>query len=319
MENIGKGIAEKKQRKSKYPHTVSSESFSEKIKDYPYSAVTQNVYNHCFRVLCSVLKTCDPTELCWHIELGDPTLKEINDSDLTASTKEQLIRSIPTLYKVLKEGSELPESQRDPYVKAMMANNARYLRSITKKKANERLPLYSDFMENVKGIFGEDSQEYLLISLYNELTCRDDFSQLLISPTYKASISRFNYCVVCLHKPVEVVLNVYKTAKKYGPIRVIFSNEVSRKIKTYINQHELQYGQYLFPQSSLSGFVSRILERCGLHGSISTLRRMMVSEFYNDPTKTENDFEELAKRMGHSVSVATMLYHRENEERDQNS
>ena len=303
---------EAKPRKSRYAHTESSASFMEKIKSYPYSEQTQKAYDNSYRRLCYMLETTDPMQVCWHLELGEPTLHTILESTLTESTKQQVIRSIPTIFKVLQDGVEMTPEQREPYGREMKANNGRYLRGITKKKANERLPLFSDFMENVRGCFGEESKEYLLISLYSELTCRDDFSQLIVTPTYKASISRFNYIVVCLHKPCEVVLNVYKTAKKYGPIRVILSKEVSKKIKTYINDHHIEYGQYLFPQSSLSGFVSKILARCGLQGSISTLRRMMVSQYYNDPSKTEDDFEDLAKRMGHSMVEASLVYHREN-------
>lgn len=300
-------------RKSKYPHTEQSEAFSIKMDSYPYSPVTKQVYRTQFRILCCVLNTTDPTELKWHIELGIPTIESIYGSDITKSSKNQLIRAIPTLYKVMNDGVELSEEQREPYVTKMKENNGEYLRGITLKKAQERLPLFSDFMENVKSIYGEDSKEFLLISLYYELTARDDFSMLLISPTYKASISTYNYCVVALHKPVEVILNQYKTSKKYGPIRVTLSKDVSKRIKRYINEYGLEYGQYLFPQSSLSSFVGSILERCGLKGSISTLRRMMVSEYYNDPTKNQHDFELLAKKMGHSISVAACVYHRANE------
>lgn len=305
MDNTGK-------RPSKYSHTELSETFSRMIEPYDYSPVTKKQYNVCFRILCCVLETTDPVMLKWHMEMANGTIETIGQSAITESQKTNLKRSIPTLYKVLNDGVELTAEQKEPYVTEMKKLTGQYLRGITIKKANERLPLFSDFMENVKGIWGEDSQEYLLISLYHELTCRDDFSQLLISPTYKASISRYNYIVVCDHKPCEVVLNNYKTSKKYGPIRVILSAEVSNRIKAYIQHHSLEYGHYLFPHSSLSRFVGRILERCGLKGSISTLRRMIVSEYYNDPEKGEDDFESLAKRMGHSQAVAGSIYHRAN-------
>lgn len=304
---------ERKQRKLKYERTEISELFSEKMKNHPskYSLVTCRNYEGWFRVLCQILGTCDQTEILWHLELGEPTLETISDAPITNSSKDQLIRTIPCIYKILAD-REMTEEMKQPYIKRMISNNGKYQREITIRKAQERLPLYSDFMENVLGIYGPDSQEYLLISLYKELTCRDDFSQLLLTPSYKASISTYNYAVVCLHKPVEVILNQYKTSKKYGPIRFTFSNETSKRIKRYINNHNLQYGQYLFPQSTLSSFVGRILERCGLSGGISVLRRMMVSEYYNDPNRSDEEFEELAKRMGHSEQVASAIYHRAN-------
>lgn len=300
-------------RKSKYEHTEISELFSEKMKNHPsnYSPVTCRNYNTWFRVLCKVLDTIDPDHLMWHIELGAPTVQTIYDSEISESTKDQVIRAIPCIYKILAE-EEMTDSMKEPYVKKMLSNNGKYMRSITLKKAQERLPLYTDFAEGVLGMYGEDSQEYLLVSLYKELTCRDDFSQLLITPTYKKSISKYNYIVVQLYKPCEVILNNYKTSKKYGPLRVVFSTDLSKRIKKYINGHNLQYGQYLFPQSSLSAFVGRILQKSGLTGGISTLRRMVVSEFYNSGEKSDEEYEELAKRMGHSSAVATNIYHRAN-------
>lgn len=304
-------------RKTKYEHTAISDMFSEKMKEHPdnYSPMTCKNYNRSLRILCLVLSTTDAIELTTQLENSVDTLEKIKSSSQTESIKEAMIRSIPCIYKVLVD-RELTEEKKEPYIKVTANYRNQYLRSITIKKAQERLPLYSDFMENVKGIYGTESQEYLLVSLYKDLTCRDDFSQLLLTPKYKASISTYNYMVVRQNHPVEVILNQYKTAKLYGPIKVTLSSETSARVKRYINAHNLQYGQYLFPQKTLSGFISKMLSRCGLKGSICTMRRMMVSEFYNDPTKTEDDFEELARRMGHSMNEATTIYHRANEEKN---
>lgn len=307
-------------RKTKYEHHDLSNLFSEKMKQHPdnYSPMTCKNYNRSLRILCLVLSTTDATELTTMLENPLETLEKIKSSDQTESIKEAMIRSIPCIYKILAD-REIPNEIMIPYKKEMQDYKNKYLRSITIKKAQERLPLYTDFMENVKGIYGTESQEYLLVSLYKDLTCRDDFSQLLLTPKYKASISTFNYMVVRQNHPVEVILNQYKTAKLYGPIKVTLSPETSIRVKRYINAHKLQYGQYLFPQQRLSGFISKMLSRCGLQGSISTMRRMMVSEFYNDPTKTESDFEELARKMCHSKHEAATIYHRVNEKKEINT
>jgi len=301
-------------RKSKYPSNEISQTFSDKIKVHSsnYSPVTCKNYELNLRILLTLFSPNSITELLEQFENQDDTLRLIMDSTLTDSTKQNIVKCIPTFYKVLGE-KEMTEEQKQPYVKVIIANNNRYQREVTLKKAREHLPLYSDFLYQVKGIYGEDSKEFLLISLYDELTCRDDFSQLLVTPAYKASISTFNYIVVRSGHPVEAIINQYKTAKKYGSIKVTFSREVSNRIKRFINNHNIEYGQYLFPNSKLSGFVSGILTRCGLQGSISTLRRMKVSEMYNSRDHSEDEYEELAKRMGHSPQVAAQIYHRSNE------
>lgn len=310
-------IKQKVGRKTKYQHTDLSNIFLEKMKAHPdhYSELTCRNYNRSLRILCNILSTTDITELTNQLENSAETLEKIKNSHQTDSIQESAVRAIPTIYKVLVD-RELTQEQKELYVKNMKENTSKYLRSITIKKANERLPLYSDFMENVLGIYGPDSQEFLLVSLYKDLTCRDDFSQLILTPRYKQSISTYNYAVVRIDKPVEIILNQYKTCKTYGPIRVTLSKEVSSRVKRYINAHNLQYGNYLFPQKTLSGFISKMLSRCGLQGSISTMRRMMVSEYYNNPENTEADFEELARRMGHSMVEASTIYHRANEEKN---
>jgi hypothetical protein len=301
-------------RKTKYPHSDISTTFSEKIKEHPsnYSPVTCKNYELNLRILLTIFSPNSILELLEQLENQDDTLTKIKEAPLTDATKQNIVKACPTFYKVLGE-REMTEEHKAPYTKVIIANNSKYQREVTLKKAQERLPLYSDFMENVKSIYGENSKEYLLISLYDELTCRDDFSQLLVTPAYKASISTYNYIIVRSGHPVEAILNQYKTAKKYGSIRVTFSREVSNRIKRYINNHNIQYGDYLFPNSKLSGFVSGILTRCGLKGSISILRRMKVSEMYNSPDHSEDEYEELAKRMGHSSQVAASIYHRVNE------
>lgn len=301
----------KKIRPSKYPSSEISDTFSEQMQTHPsnYSEVTCKNYNLMVRMLLSIIPVETIPELLDQLLEADITLSLIKESPQTDSNKENIVKAIPCIYKVLA-GVEMTEQQKAPYIKVIVANNNHYLRQVTLKKAHERLPLFTDFLEQVKGAFGEDSKEYLLISLYSELTCRDDFSQLLLTPTYKQSICKFNYLVVRRNDPCEAILNQYKTSKKYGPIRVTFSQDVSNRIKRYINNHDLQYGDYLFSNKKLSGFVSGILSTCGLCGSISTLRKMMVSEFYNSPDHSEEEYEELAKRMGHSTQVASSIYHR---------
>lgn len=298
--------------KSKYPTTDLSNQFYELMKASPnnYSVVTCKSYNHNFRLLCHLLNITTTESLLDNILTGQQLIDTIDATKLTPSIKYNVQKIIPCVYRIFS-GSEQPRDIADLYTKKMMNYNRGYLQQVHAQKVNERLPLYSDFLENVLGIYGEDSQQYLLCSLYKELTCRDDFSQLLITPAYKQSISTFNYMVVRPYHPVEVILNQYKTAKKYGPLRVTLSTAISRKIKKYINQNNIQYSDYLFSQSRLSGVVSSILQRCGLQGGISTLRRMIISEHYSNKENSDDDHDELARRMCHNPLTAVSLYMRD--------
>lgn len=298
--------------KSKYPTTDLSNEFYEKMKASTnnYSEVTCKSYNHNFRQLCNTLSITTSEELLANILTGQQLINTIDAMDKTPSIKYNIKKIIPCAYRIFSS-TELPADISALYSKHMMNYNRTYMQQIHSQKVQERLPLYSDFLDNVLGIYGEDSQQYLICSLYKELTCRDDFSQLLITPAYKRSISTFNYIVVRPHHPVEVILNQYKTCKKYGEMRVTLTTAISRKIKKYINQNNIQYGDYLFPQSRLSGVVSSILQRCGLQGGISTLRRMIISEHYSDPDKSDDEHEELARRMCHHPMTAVTVYMRD--------
>lgn len=306
-------ITEPKQIKSKYPETDLSRLYFSKMQTSQnnYSEVTCKSYNHNFRVLCHFLNITTLEHLLQEILSGKELIDKIDSTDRTPSVKYNIQKIIPCVYRLFTD-TELPSEIASIYTKKMMNYNRNYLQQVHAQKVNERLPLYSDFLENVLGIYGEDSQQYLICSLYKELTCRDDFSQLLITPAYKRSISTYNYMVVRPHHPVEVILNQYKTCKKYGEMRVTLTTAISKKIKKYINQNSIQYGDYLFPQSRLSGVVSSILQRCGLQGGISTLRRMIVSEHYNNKDNSDDDHDELARRMCHNPLTAVSLYMRDN-------
>ena len=307
-------MSETKEIKSRYPSTDLSNEFYELMKSSPnkYSDVTCRSYNHNFRVLCFFLDITNKITLLEKILTGQQLIDEIEATDLTPSIKYNIQKIIPCVFRLFTN-SELPSEIAALYSKKMMNYNRGYLQQVHRQKVNERLPLYSDFLENVLGIYGEDSQQYLICSLYQELTARDDFGQLLVTPAYKRSISTYNYIVVRPHHPVEVILNQYKTCKKYGEMKVTLTTAISRKIKKYINQNNIQYGDYLFPQSRLSGVVSSILQRCGLQGGISTLRRMIVSEHYNNKENSDDDHDELARRMCHHTLTAVTLYMRDNE------
>lgn len=307
---------EAKQIKSKYPETDLSRTFFSKMQTSPsnYSEVTCKSYGHNFRILCHILSISTIEQLLTEILTGKELIDKIDATDRTPSVKYNIKKIIPATYRLLAE-QDLPQEISALYSKHLMNYNRQYLQQVHAQKANERLPLYSDFLENVKGLYGEDSQQYIICSLYQELTARDDFGQLLVTPTYKRSISTYNYIVVRPHHPVEVILNQYKTCKKYGEMKVTLTTAISRKIKKYINQNSIQYGDYLFPQSRLSGVVSAILQRCGLTGGISTLRRMIVSEHYNSPDNSEDDHDELARRMCHHPLTAVSLYLRSNEKK----
>lgn len=298
----------KRNRVSKYPPTEISETFKELLQCQPYSESTKKNYDDRIRKLLTILTPDSTQDFLTQLLSAEETLERIKGSDLSISSQTEIIKAIPCIYKILA-GEEFKAEEKAPYVKVMMLHNLEYLR----QKATEQrapLPTFSEFLERVKNAYGEDSEEFLLMSLYSELTCRDNFCQILLLPRFDGRRTNDNYIIINNSEPATAVINCHKTIRSHGPQKMVFSKPVSNRIKRYINTHKLQYEDFLFPQRSLSMYVSRVLERCELSGAISTLRDMKVSENMNDPTKTVEDLQRLAKEMGHSVQTACSVYYR---------
>jgi len=302
------GIPKKRNRVSKYPSTEISETFKELIQCHPYSESTKKNYDDRIRKLLCILTPTTTSDFVTQLLSGEETLERIKSSELSSASQIEIVKAIPCIYKILA-GVELTTEEKAPYVKAMMLNGTNYMRQKATEK-RDPLPTFMEFLERVKTEYGEDSEEFLLMSLYSELTCRDNFCQILLLPRFDGRRTNANYLIINNSEPVTAVINCHKTVRSHGPLKMVFSNCVSNRVKKYINTHKLQYQDCLFPQSSLSSYVARVLERCGLSGAISTLRDMRVSENVNDPSKTGEDLQELARSMGHSVQTACCVYYR---------
>jgi len=305
----GGSLGQKRKRSSKYPSSEISELFSELCATHSsnYSASTQKNYEERCRKLLSILHPDSCEEFIRQLLLAEETIEKIKASDLTHASQMEVIKAIPCIFKVIS-GEELKKEEKAPYTKVMMLHSIDYDR----KKAMEKrdpLPTFAEFLEMVKSEYGEDSEEFLLMSLYSELTCRDNFCQILLLPRFDGRRINHNYIIANNTETASAVINCHKTQKYQGTIRVTFSKKVSNRLKRYINTHKMQYEDCLFPQQSLSGYVSRILDRCHLSGGISTLRDMRVSETINDPSKTSEDLQRLSQEMGHRIKTACSVYY----------
>lgn len=70
---------------------------------------------------------------------------------------------------------------------------------------------------------GETKKLYVYLTLYKYAMCRDDFKSLMVVDTEKkAKLKHINYLVLPKDVGVKglIILNVYKTSKKYGRTRL---------------------------------------------------------------------------------------------------
>ena len=171
-----------------------------------------------------------------------------------------------------------------------------------KKKAEQTISTFDDYIDKVRERFGVISKMFTLVSLYKEVTLRDDFV-LKIVPTLKdASDVKENYIVINKKDESTLIINHYKTSKKYGQIKVKLSNDVSRLIRNYRQDENIKYGDYLFGSSNLSQYLNNENKKIGITkvgGGINYMRKMSVSDL-NALEPSAEKRAELAAKMKHS-------------------
>ena len=146
--------------------------------------------------------------------------------------------------------------------------------------------------------FGVDSREHLLVSLYSEICCRDDFILNLINLPEEAVDKNKNYLV---KKGVyyTIIFNQYKTSKLNDPLIIKTTLKLSNLLSKYIEKNHVT--DVLFKKGN-SSFISTMNKKIGLTGAtgINYLRHSIISSaikgFEDDPEKRL----ELSKKCCHS-------------------
>ena len=103
--------------------------------------------------------------------------------------------------------------------------------------------------------------------------------------------------------PLTVIINKYKTYKKYGKINEKVTLPLSKLIREYITRNKIQYGDFLFGKAKKqSAFVSKMNKSIGETSGVSIFRHMKASEYDND-YRSPQEKAELAYKMKHSGLV----------------
>ena len=115
-----------------------------------------------------------------------------------------------------------------------------------------------------------------------------------------------NYLVVPETKNgrYKVVLNKFKTSKNKDPIKVDFSEKLSKFLTKYITVQKREINSRLFTAKSglNSSYIAMMNKSVGVSGSINYLRHAKISEELdknNDPLKRD----QLSKIMAHGATT----------------
>ena len=158
---------------------------------------------------------------------------------------------------------------------------------------------YSQYLDELKrDKYAEDSDEMVLMRVYDELTLRDDYADIVIHWNDPGRLEDESYYVV---KTGTIHFNGYKktgtTSEKnakglYKPKYFAhkFSDGLAQLLKKYITKHS---GSRLFVKSP-----RRIAQAVGTN--FQTMRKSKVREMYDDENYTLEERKKLADQMKHS-------------------
>ena len=164
-------------------------------------------------------------------------------------------------------------------------------------------PTFSTYKQKVELMYGKESKEYLVTSLYEAFAVRDNYGgiPILQNPPTTLKKATTNYIVIKKNYSY-IVLSNYKTSDQYNTLKLTLPSSVNRLMKIYINNNNIQFGQPLFPEEKLSNFVSNMNREIGYFdlGGTTAFRHMRISELDG---ASYADKVNLANTMGHSVIV----------------
>jgi hypothetical protein len=246
---------------------------------------------------CNDLEKClkKPNEIFKYLD--EATTK--NNTPYSINSKKGYIQSI--LFVVDKLGINLNNKIKNVYIDKF--NSYKILSSKqSEEKNNDTIIDFNTYLDLVKTHYGENSKNYVISKLYEEVPVRDDFHLKIVPNDVQEENDTNNYLVIpskiTTKNKMVVVINEYKTKNLYGTLKFVLSKQLENIILKYIKENKLNIGDYLFgKQKSNSDFISKQNKILGITGSINNFRRMTINNYKN---KNPDEIIKLNKLMGHS-------------------
>ena len=133
------------------------------------------------------------------------------------------------------------------------------------------------------------------------------FIYKLLIKKYNTNVKN-NYLVLKNNNLLDVIINSYKTDKKYGQLTFHLSKALSKNILNYMKSNNLQLGDHLFGKSKTNtDFISKMNKKLNLKGGVNYFRKMTVSGLLKNHPDNEQRIQ-LANNMANSP-VAQMKYY----------
>lgn len=227
--------------------------------------------------------------------LDKQNLGDVNKSDIVVAILKLLNDNIIPNY--LKEKYDIVDYIYNSYKKLSDENR--------EEKKKQEVDNIEDIKKLIKEKYGKNSKNYIILMLYIEVPKRDDFHLKIIENDDEIIDENENYIIVPNNKekPVKIYIQSHKTKNKYDSEFEELSIKLSKLIRKYIRENELEFNDYLFKEKKLSRFLKKMfisIDKPEING-VNSLRHIIVSSNYNNPNLTIEDANKLANTMKHDL------------------
>ena len=272
-------------------------------------------------------KDFDNSEMTY---LGRPDLVlEHLQKNYSENTEKAILNSIVVAIQAMGKYQD----KLDEYVKRRDELNKKYFDSKSTNLKNDKeeknmvstediLKLLDELNKNIvdkklrtkKNLTPDEKElltEYLVIKFYSEYPLRNDLAQLHVANSKTKLDADKNYLIM-MNKGARLVLNNFKTNKKYGSKTINLSNDMFKLLRNYLKRNEDdQYLLYnkngtVMSKNQLSFFLIKTFEKyLGKRIGTQMLRKIFLSSKYGD---TLSQMKADSDMMGHSVATQQGIY-----------
>lgn len=246
-------------------------------------------------------------------KIEEATHKHDSSKIYKDNSKKSMIQTVLLLIDTFNLPT--PAKAKEEYSNAHILYKVKSKMQSDEKKRTEVVMDFDEYLQKIEDAHDAVSKEYILASLYKLSGFRDNLQLKIIYKETPETIANtnINYIVVpsdrgqfTKRKNLSVILNVFKTDKKYKKDVINVTKELSTIIRKYMGEYGLEEGDYLFGDKPLSRFISEFNKKLGFNVTINKLRQMRVSYTFENNEMTAEERVKLAKEMKHSFNTSEL-------------
>ena len=293
-----------KQKKSKT--MLSQEESSTQLKELIENENSHKFYDNNLKTLVHILG-CDDFNKCLKraktviYKIENATQKKDPTKLYSVNSKKGIYQSILKLIDTL--GIPISDNAHKLYENRFEIMNTASHDQTKERIQKEEVLDFNVYKQKVKNFFGESSKESIITSLYELSGFRDNLNVIIVSTLPKETDKNFIVIPSSKTKNLKFILNDYKTSGKYNQDIINIPKDLSIVIRKYMENNNIQYNDYLFGKSKLSGFIKKFNDKMDLPITINKLRQMKVSKVLNNNPSIEERVK-LGREMKHSTTTS---------------